>query len=82
MSDVPIGNLSRLPGLRYPQFVSLKYRDYSRVQDYSREQLVKDLNEAHGKIRYLLLIIKIEGWALGACWALVLTLLKIVLTHR
>jgi len=57
-------------------------RDYSCVADYNREQLVKDLNEAHGKIRLLLAIIKVEGAALAACWALVLMLLKIVLTHR
>lgn len=86
--------------------------DSTQFQDYNRRspsQVIKDLNEAHTRIKALLrdrdvkdkvianlnkvianlrhthrqhrILLWVQGSALTGCWALVLTLLKIVL-HR
>lgn len=55
------------------------YRNYDDVSSYSQSQLIKDLNEAHGKIRNLKLLIKIGGVLLAASWATNLLLFKFLL---
>ena len=59
----------------------MTFRNYYDVTAYSQSQLVKDLNEAHGKIRSLKTLIKIGGVLLGASWATNLLLFKFLLDH-
>jgi len=57
------------------------YRNYADVEAYSKAQLVRDLNEAHGKIRSLKLMLKIEAAALAASWAVIAIFIKFLLDH-